>query len=145
MRTLALASCSRAEPPTGDAGPQAASQGSSPQPEPGPADGTPASGTARAGYYRFPAIHGDTIVFTSEGDLWQVAGEGGVARRLTTGAGTELFAAISPDGRTVAFSAAYEGPKDVYTMPGGQGSLLVTPITAWAAAGTSTRGSSPSS
>ncbi|HYV86426.1 MAG TPA: S41 family peptidase [Patescibacteria group bacterium] len=69
------------------------------------------------GYYRFPAIHGDTIVFTAEGDLWTAAASGGTARRLTSHAATELGAAISPDGATVAFSASYEGPLEVYTMP----------------------------
>ena len=69
------------------------------------------------GYYRFPAIHGDTIVFTAEGDLWRVAVKGGVAQRLTTHPGTEEFASISPDGQTLAFTAEYEGPAEVYTMP----------------------------
>ena len=69
------------------------------------------------GYYRFPTIHGDTIVFTAEGDLWRVSASGGVAQRLTTHPGTESRAAISPDGLTVAFSAEYEGPTEVYTMP----------------------------
>jgi tricorn protease len=68
-------------------------------------------------YVRFPAIHGDTIVFTAEGDLWKVGLAGGLAQRLTTHAGEEGHAAISPDGRTVAFSATYEGPTEVYTMP----------------------------
>src|SRR5271169_3682676 len=72
---------------------------------------------ARPGYYRFPAIHGDTIIFTAEGDLWSVSTKGGAARRLTSNPGVESFAAISPDGQTVAFSAEYEGPTDVYTMP----------------------------
>ncbi len=71
----------------------------------------------RPGYYRFPAIHGDTIVFTAEGDLWSVSVKGGDARRLTSNPGQELYAAISPDGKTVAFTADYEGPADVYTMP----------------------------
>ena len=41
------------------------------------------------GYYRDPAVHGDTIVFTSEGDLWTVSVHGGAAQRLTTAPGTE--------------------------------------------------------
>ena len=71
----------------------------------------------RPGYYRYPAIHGDTIIFTAEGDLWTVSVKGGAARRLTSNPGRESGAAISPDGKTVAFSAEYEGPTDVYTMP----------------------------
>jgi tricorn protease len=69
------------------------------------------------GYYRFPAIHGDTVVFAAEGDLWRVGRQGGVATRLTTHPGEESLPAISPDGRTIAFSAKYEGPNEVYTMP----------------------------
>jgi len=68
------------------------------------------------GYYRYPAIHGDMIVFTAEGDLWRVGLNGGVAQRLTTHPAEESRAAISPDGKTVAFSAAYEGPIEVYTL-----------------------------
>ncbi len=70
----------------------------------------------RQGYYRYPAIHGDKIVFTAEGDLWTVGLNGGVATRLTTSEGTESYAAISPDGTTIAFSAQYEGPTEIYTM-----------------------------
>jgi tricorn protease len=71
----------------------------------------------RPGYYRFPAIHGDTIIFTAEGDLWSVSAKGGEAQRLTSNPGEEVRAAISPDGKTVAFTAQYEGTQDVYTMP----------------------------
>ena len=74
-------------------------------------------GATRPGYYRYPAIHGDTIVFTAEGDLWSVSTKGGAARRLTSNPGKEFHAAISPNGQTVAFNAQYEGPDDVYTMP----------------------------
>jgi tricorn protease len=69
------------------------------------------------GYYRFPAIHGDTIVFAAEGDLWQVGRSGGVASRLTSHPADESYPAISPDGATLAFAAAYEGPTEIYTMP----------------------------
>ena len=69
------------------------------------------------GYYRFPAIHGETVVFTAEGDLWRTTLAGGLAQRLTTHLGEETRPAISPDGRWVAYSATYEGPTEAYVMP----------------------------
>jgi tricorn protease len=69
------------------------------------------------GYYRDPAVHGDTLVFVAEGDLWKVPLAGGIAQRLTTHPGEESAPVISPDGSTLAFTARYEGPAEVYTMP----------------------------
>lgn len=73
------------------------------------------------GYYRFPAIHGNSIAFTSEGDIWQTGIDGGLARRLTTHPGEESRPAFSPDGKTIAYTANYEGPTEVYTMPSAGG------------------------
>ena len=75
------------------------------------------SPAAVEGYYRDPAIRGDTLVFAAKGDLWRVDSRGGIAQRLTTLAGGEGRPALSPDGSTLAFRATYEGPTEVYTMP----------------------------
>ena len=69
------------------------------------------------GFYQHPAIHGETIVFAAEGDLWTVPVAGGLARRLTSHPAEESHPVISPDGATLAFSARYEGQTEVYTMP----------------------------
>lgn len=73
------------------------------------------------GYYRFPTIHGDQLVFTAEGDLWKGGIQGGVAQRLTSHPGSETHPAFSPDGKTLAFAAEYEGPTEAYTMPAAGG------------------------
>ena len=69
------------------------------------------------GYYRQPALHGDTVVFYAESDLWKVPLEGGTAQRLTTHLERERYPCISPDGRTVAFTASYDGTHEIYLMP----------------------------
>jgi tricorn protease len=68
-------------------------------------------------YIRFPAVRGDTIVFTAEGDLWRMSSAGGKATRLTTHPSSETHAAISHDGKFVAFAASYEGAQEAYVMP----------------------------
>ena len=71
---------------------------------------------------RFPATNGQDLVFTYAGDLYKAPLAGGVAQRLTSHEGYEMFARISPDGKTIAFTAQYDGNTEVYSMPiaGGQ-------------------------
>ena len=66
---------------------------------------------------RQPAIHGDTIVFVHAGDLWVTSVNGGATRRLTSHPSLESRPKISPDGKTVAFTGAYDGNPDVYVVP----------------------------
>ena len=69
------------------------------------------------GFYRFPAVQGTNLWFTAEGDLWRAAAAGGTAERITTHPGYETRPEPSPDGKLLAFVAAYEGPSEVYVMP----------------------------
>lgn len=68
------------------------------------------------GYYQSPTLHGSTLVFASEGDLWRVTVTGGTASRLTSHATEVLEPHISPDGRWLAFTGRYDGGFDVYVM-----------------------------
>ncbi|AMV27697.1 hypothetical protein VT84_25070 [Gemmata sp. SH-PL17] len=70
---------------------------------------------------RFPAIHGDQIVFTYAGDLYTVSAGGGTARRLTSHPGFEMFPRFSPDGTQVAFTGQYDGNTEVFVVPAAGG------------------------
>ncbi len=67
---------------------------------------------------RFPAISGNKIVFSYAGDLYSVSSDGGIARKLTTDIGDEIFPRFSPDGRYIAFTGQYNGNTEVFIIPG---------------------------
>ncbi len=73
------------------------------------------------GYCRFAAVHGETLVFVCEDDLWTAHRDGGIARRLTTSSGDIAAPRFSPDGTQLAFVAREEGNPEVYVMPAGGG------------------------
>jgi len=66
---------------------------------------------------RFPDVYRDKLVFSYGGDLWLVSSAGGIARRITTHPGLELFPRFSPDGKWIAFTGQYDGNFNVYVIP----------------------------
>lgn len=78
---------------------------------------SPVSSQSETRLLRFPAIHGDRIVFSYAGDLYTVSSSGGTARKITSHEGYEMFARFSPDGKQLAFTAQYDGNTEVYLMP----------------------------
>ncbi|QLG45096.1 S41 family peptidase [Costertonia aggregata] len=69
---------------------------------------------------RQPTVSGSDIVFVYANDLWKTSTDGGVAIRLTSNEGYESLPHFSPDGKTIAFTAEYDGNIDVYVI-GSQG------------------------
>ncbi len=76
----------------------------------------------QSGYYRFPTIQGNRVVFVCEDDLWSVPADGGVAVRLTANLAEVSRPSLSPDGENLAFMGREEGHMEVYCMPA-QGGL----------------------
>ncbi|OQX56174.1 MAG: peptidase [Candidatus Cloacimonas sp. 4484_209] len=69
------------------------------------------------GYYRFPTIYKNNIVFVAEDDLWIVQKKGGIARRLTSNLGEVSYPSFSENGKWIAFVGTDEGNSEVYVMP----------------------------
>src|SRR5579871_5633400 len=69
-----------------------------------------------------PAVSARHVAFIYADDLWVADLDGKNVRRLTSDVGVESHPVFSPDGKTIAFSAEYEGNTDVYTVSveGGQ-------------------------
>jgi tricorn protease len=69
------------------------------------------------GYYLYPTVNKNLIVFVSDDDLWSVNLEGGKATRLSTGLIQASSPVFSPDGSKIAFTANHEGQSELYVMP----------------------------
>ena len=82
-----------------------------------------ASAPAQSGtrMLRNPSISSTHIAFQYAQDIWIVERTGGNARRLSSFTGDETNPQLSPDGKQVAFSAAYGGNTDVYVVPAAGG------------------------
>src|SRR5680860_1359105 len=70
-----------------------------------------------ASLFRYADVSKTHITFVYSGDIWIVAKEGGFASRLSSPEGEEILPRFSPDGKTIAYSANYDGSTDVYTIP----------------------------
>jgi tricorn protease len=71
--------------------------------------------------FQRPTVSATQIAFVYAGDLWIVARDGGVAQRLTSGAGIETRPYFSPDGKEIAFTGEYDGNVDIFTIPAAGG------------------------
>ena len=65
---------------------------------------------------RFPAISDNQIVFSYAGDLYTTSINGGIARKLTSHNGYEMFPKFSPDGSEIAFKGQYDGNTEVFKI-----------------------------
>jgi tricorn protease len=64
-----------------------------------------------------PAVSERHVAFIYADDLWVADRDGRNVRRLTSDSSAASRPTFSPDGRTIAFSARYEGNTDVYVIP----------------------------
>jgi tricorn protease len=68
-----------------------------------------------------PSLSRDAIAFDHGGEIWVVARDGGVARRLITGQGRNARPVFSPDGAWIAYTGTYDENADVYVVPAAGG------------------------
>jgi len=66
---------------------------------------------------RYPDVSRNKIAFCYGGDLYISSVDGKNVRQLTSFPGEEMLPKFSPDGKQIAFTAEFDGNKEVYTMP----------------------------
>ncbi len=80
-----------------------------------------ATAQTNAGLLRYPDVSKNQIVFSYANDIWIVAKTGGIAYKLSSPPGPEVWPKFSPDGSKIAFTGNYDGNLDVYVMPSAGG------------------------
>ncbi len=65
---------------------------------------------------RYPNTSESQVSFVYGGDIYIAPISGGLAQRLTTHEGLERYPRFSPDGKTLAFTAEYDGNNEIYTL-----------------------------
>ena len=80
-----------------------------------------------ASYLRHPHLHGDTLVFVAEDDVWAAPVGGGRAYRLTADDVPVSRPRLSPDGARVAWTSSRESAPEVFvTAVDGGGARRLT-------------------
>ena len=74
-------------------------------------------GQINAKLMRHMDVSDTQITFVYGGDIWVMAKAGGTALQVTHSPGEETWPRFSPDGKSIAFTANYNGNADVYVMP----------------------------
>ena len=69
------------------------------------------------GYFRFPTINKNHLVFVCEDDLWSYNISDKKLSRLTSNYGPVRTPKISPDGKNIAFIGTEDGDMEIYVMP----------------------------
>ncbi|MCP3933178.1 MAG: Tricorn protease like protein [Bacteroidetes bacterium] len=66
---------------------------------------------------RYMDVSETQITFVYGGDIWVMPKAGGTAIQVTHSPGEESWPRFSPDGKSIAYTANYNGNPDVYLMP----------------------------
>jgi tricorn protease len=66
---------------------------------------------------RYMDVSDTQITFVYGGDIWIMPKTGGTAIQVTHSPGEESWPRFSPDGKSIAYSASYNGNVDIYVMP----------------------------
>ena len=70
-----------------------------------------------AAYLRFPHLHGESVAFAAEDDVWLAPLGGGRAWRVSADNVPVSRPRISPDGSTVAWTSTRDGAPEVHVAP----------------------------
>ncbi|MEN8120250.1 MAG: PDZ domain-containing protein [Bacteroidota bacterium] len=74
-------------------------------------------GQISAKLMRYMDVSDTQITFVYGGDIWVMPKTDGTAIQVTHSPGEESWPRFSPDGKSIAFTARYNGNWDVYVMP----------------------------